>query len=229
MKTLLTKLLLKLGILPSAQILAAHLRQPQGKIGKEIGKRMNHSNQYLFDWVLSLLDIKPQQQLLEIGFGNGNFFENVFAKAEGITITGIDFSEAMYNEALINCAARVKANQLHLNFGSSDKLPFADNSFDKVYCTNVLYFWENPQHHLAEIYRVLKPGGRFYAGIRDKETMLMMPFTQYGFALRSNTEWQEVVENSPLKFITIETMTEPETSFNGKPLVSQSGCIVAEK
>ncbi len=71
--------------------------------------------------------------------------------------------------------------KLILQLGSSDKLPFADNSFDKVFCINVVYFWDEPQKHLQEISRVLKPGGKFYATIRTKESMELMPFTKYGF------------------------------------------------
>lgn len=72
---------------------------------------------------------------------------------------------------------------------SSDKMPFADNSFDKVFCINVIYFWEQPAEHLKEIYRVLKPGGKFYTTIRSKESMAEMPFTKYGFNMYSQSEW----------------------------------------
>lgn len=60
---------------------------------------------------------------------------------------------------------------LDLRFGDCEVLPFNNDSFDKVFCINVVYFWEKPFDNLMEIHRVLKPGGKFYTGIRDKESM----------------------------------------------------------
>jgi ubiquinone/menaquinone biosynthesis C-methylase UbiE len=41
-----------------------------------------------------------------------------------------------------------------------ERLPFADDCFDKVLCVHVLYFWKDLDVSMREIARVLKPGGR---------------------------------------------------------------------
>ena len=53
---------------------------------------------------------------------------------------------------------------------SVDDLPFADSSFDVVTTVESFYFWPNPECDLAEVWRVLRPGGRFLlvADIYDK-------------------------------------------------------------
>jgi SAM-dependent methyltransferase len=55
--------------------------------------------------------------------------------------------------------------------------------FDRIFCINVIYFWDDPAAHLREVRRVLKPGGTFTAVFRTRAAMVKMPFTQFGFAM----------------------------------------------
>ena len=50
------------------------------------------------------------------------------------------------------------------------RLPFADNRFDLVFSKSVLEHIHKPRQYLAEIYRVLKPGGVFVALVPDWQT-----------------------------------------------------------
>lgn len=72
--------------------------------------------------------------------------------------------------AIKNNQSLTRAGKLNLQLGSSDNLPFGNDSFDKVFCINVIYFWDQPEKHLSEVHRVLKPSGQFFAAIRSKET-----------------------------------------------------------
>ena len=190
---------------PTAQQIAAQLRQPSGFLAKKVAERMNEANRFLYDATWQALQLEDDMHVLEIGFGNGLFFAELARKAKGLKLFGLDFSVAMMKEASERNAALVKASAsprhvgtgkrssgdgtLSLHFGSSDKMPFADGSFDRVYCINVIYFWEDPTSHLREVRRVLKPDGRFIAALRTKDTMKRMPFTRYGFAKYEQAEW----------------------------------------
>ena len=166
---------LRLG--PTPEFLAKQLRKPTGFFSKKVGNTMNRANGVLYDFALETMGLQAGSEVLEIGFGNGKMFPKLFSKAPGIRVTGLDFSADMVKQARRNNAPLLQSGKLQIHEGASNCTPFPDNSFDKVFCINVLYFWDNPEEHLREVLRVLKPGGRFYPIIRSKESMLTMPFT----------------------------------------------------
>lgn len=209
--------------------MARQLRKPGGAIGVKVGHMMNKANEFLYDATLNAMQPADGDAILEIGFGNGKFFDKLFAKANNLHITGLDFSSTMAAEAKENNQRSISDGKLALVQGSSNQMPFADNSFDKIFCINVIYFWDEPQGHLQEIRRVLKPGGQFFATIRSKESMEQMPFTQYGFAKYNEDEWTSVVEHQQLHFEKAVEIKEPEVIFDGKPFRVQSLCLVSKK
>jgi ubiquinone/menaquinone biosynthesis C-methylase UbiE len=211
------------------KMMAKQLRRPSGVVGHKVGEMMNKANEFLYDFTSAAMELADNQTILEIGFGNGKFFDKLFSKANNLKITGLDFSETMFKEAQQNNQSGIADGKLKLQLGSSDNLPFADNSFDKVFCINVVYFWDEPQKHLQEVYRVLKPGGKFYATIRTKESMDMMPFTQYGFTKYTEEEWKQLVNKNSFSFLKAERIDEPVVQFENKPFLVQSLCLIAEK
>ena len=214
------------------KMIARQLRRPSGTTGTRVGTMMNKANEFLYDFTLDLMKPADNSSILEIGFGNGKFFDKLFARANGLTVSGLDFSETMYNTAIKNNPAYIEKGNLVLQFGSSDKLPFPDKSFDKVFCINVIYFWEEPLKHLLEIKRVLKPGGKFYATARTKESMEKMPFTQYGFSFYETQRWKTLLEKAGLLFVEEQYVTDPEfdpgsIGLEGDKISAQSLCAVA--
>ncbi len=209
--------------------MARQLRKPDGVMGKKVGEMMNKANSFLYDFTLGEMTLQSGEQVLEIGFGNGLFFEKVMTQAHALSLFGIDYSSTMVKEAANRNAVAIQNGHLQLITGSSDALPWSDNSFDKIFCINVIYFWDEPLKHLQEIKRVLKPGGRFYATIRSKESMDLMPFTQYGFTKYSEQEWQNRLEEAGLRFVAAAKKDEPPVEFKGEFLQIYSLCLVAEK
>jgi ubiquinone/menaquinone biosynthesis C-methylase UbiE len=208
--------------------MARQLRKPGGVMGKKVGQMMNKANEFLYDFTLAQMKLADGEKVLEIGFGNGLFFDKLFSKASNLQLSGIDYSKLMVETAITNNKENIKNGNLSLLNGNSDRLPYPDNSFDKIFCINVIYFWDNPQSHLKEITRVLKPGGHFYATIRTKESMNMMPFTKYGFTKYNEEEWVALLQGKlhPLPVVKVD---EPTVQFEGNPFQVQSICLVAEK
>jgi len=213
-----------------SKIAAKQLRKPGGILAGKVGNEMNKTNAFLYDLTVETMELRDKESILEIGFGNGKLFDKVFSAANDLKISGIDFSPEMVREAQKANPSTSKAGDLVLRLGSSDKIPFADHSFDKVFCINVIYFWEQPADHLKEIHRVLKPGGRFYTTIRNRDSLVKMPFTKYGFKIYAEDEWMHLLQENHLHFEeTRRSVNEPDTVFDGKHYKAGSLCMVAEK
>jgi ubiquinone/menaquinone biosynthesis C-methylase UbiE len=209
--------------------IAKQLRKPSGILAGKVGNEMNITNSFLYDFTIEAMQLKNDESILEIGFGNGKFFDKIFSTANDLKISGLDFSPEMVKVAIGNNPSTSNTRKLTLRLGSSDKIPFPDNSFDKVFCINVIYFWEQPAAHLKEIYRVLKPGGRFYTTIRTKESLVQMPFAKYGFSIYTQNEWVTMLETSYLHFVhTKKTQNEPDAKIDKQLYKMESLCIVAE-
>ncbi len=209
--------------------MARQLRKPGGAMGHKVGLMMNKANAFLYDFTLHTMQLSSGDAVLEIGFGNGMFFEKIFSKTSDLKITGLDFSAKMLKEAQENNQQLINTGKLNLAAGSSSQMPFGDNSFDKIFCINVIYFWDEPLQHLQEIKRVLKRGGKFFATFRTKESMEKMPFTKYGFTSYTENSWKALVEQSGLQLHQALLTDEPEANFKGNSFRVQSYCLVAIK
>lgn len=183
------------------KLMAQQLRRPSGLLARLTGNKMNKANESLYRLTFNNLNLKEGDSILEIGFGNGKFFSELNTKAKHLNISGIEHSKEMVDEAIRKNLPLLESGVLKVSVGSSDNLPFDDNSFDKIYCINVIYFWENPNLHLREIHRVLKPGGIFCTGFRPKENLSKFPFTNFGFTLYSGGEWKSILEENGFQYV----------------------------
>lgn len=209
--------------------LARQLRKPSGKAGKDTGLLMNLSNRYMYALTLEQLALKEGDQVLEIGFGNGHFFQQILSAAEGIHLYGIDYSPLMVAEAGKEHAALIQSGQLQLVNGNSDTMTWPDQYFDLIFCINVIYFWEHPDDHLKEIRRVLKPGGQFFATCRSKENMILMPFTKWNFKPYTAEEWESILIKNGLTPHLKKQTIEPGLQEAGVPFEPMQWCVGARR
>ena len=132
---------------------------PTGIVGRMLGERMVRQHMPETSWTISLLNLKPEDHVLELGFGAGKAIGLVAAHVSRGHVSGIDHSQEMVRSASRRNAQAIKAERVTLLKGDIISLPFADNQFDKVFSIQTLYFWSDLPRTLAEIFRVLKPGG----------------------------------------------------------------------
>lgn len=103
-----------------------------------------------------MLALADGDRVLDVACGPGNFTAG-FADAVGDgLVIGLDASGAMLAEA----ARTNAADNVAYVRGDATALPFRDESFDAVCCFAALYLIERPMDALAEIARVVAPGGR---------------------------------------------------------------------
>lgn len=87
-----------------------------------------------------------------------------------------DFSEAMIEQAKKCKKKQGGSSRLHFTVQDATALPYAPQTFDAVVISNALHIMPHPERALAEIERVLKPGGLLFAPtfIRGRRTSLQM-------------------------------------------------------
>ncbi len=94
--------------------------------------------------------------VLEVGVGTGLALPGY---GEGVTVTGIDFSEAMLAKAKARVAREGLRRVVDLRQMDARSLDFPDQSFDHVAAMHVLSVVPEPEKVMSEIARVLRPGG----------------------------------------------------------------------
>ena len=104
-------------------------------------------------------------RFLEVGSGTGWISIGVASYNLDVHITGIDLSENMMKVAAANSAQENVAQRVQFQYGSATEIPFEDNSFDTVYCHNMLHHIPEPEKMVAEMNRVVKDDGGLF--IRD--------------------------------------------------------------
>jgi ubiquinone/menaquinone biosynthesis C-methylase UbiE len=98
---------------------------------------------------------------LEIGPGPGYVGLEWLRQTQGTTLTGCEISKAMIAMARRNATEYGLSDRTDYVEGSGLRMPFGDHSFDSVFSNGSLHEWEDPLQVFNEIFRVLKPGGRF--------------------------------------------------------------------
>ena len=103
----------------------------------------------------------PGTRVLEVGCGPGHL-SNRLAHQHGLEMTGVDLDPAMIERARAKAGRPGSAGERRPSFvvGDAASLAFPDGSFDLVVSTLSMHHWADPTAGLAEIGRVLRPGGR---------------------------------------------------------------------
>ena len=128
------------------------------------------------------------KDLLEIGSGRGGGASWIARSLNPKSLTAVDYS----GEA-VNLCNNWYSGQENLRFveGNAEDLPLESNSFDVAYNVESSHCYANIPNFLTEVFRVLRPGGKFcWTDIRDQNRMEKMheQFLITGFTILSNRE-----------------------------------------
>src|SRR5215217_8421586 len=149
---------LKEGVVDAVKAQFGH---PTGLGGRAAGLVMAHrsSNRKRNSWVVSLLDVQPDDRVLEIGFGPGLAILELSRIAHEGYVCGLDHSELMLRQARRRNADGVRRGIVELRLGSVDELPSFAAPFDKILAVNTVLFWAQPAARLAQLRHLLRTGG----------------------------------------------------------------------
>ena len=106
-------------------------------------------------------------KVLDVGCGTGVFAERVRQALPNARVWGIDLVKGMLRKGDARWSRH--RDQVQPVQGDSERLPFADGTFDFITCANSFHHYPHQEHAVAEMHRVLRPGGRLMIidGYRD--------------------------------------------------------------
>lgn len=209
--------------------LAEQLRKPSGEKGKEVAEMMNETNINMTIQSIQNLNLRKEDWVMEIGYGNAGHLKFLFESTDQIKYAGYDISELMHSEAIRLNQDFVKTNQAEFKLYDGQNFPEQDEKFDKIFTVNTLYFWENPEEMLSEIYRVLKSGGIFCLTFVEKDFMKLLPFSPFGFTMYNPEDVEELVKKSHFKLEKIIRNTEFVQNKLGEKMNRQFATAVLTK
>jgi len=121
--------------------------------------------------VISMIDPKPEEVILDGGCGNAR--DLIQLALHGCKCIGIDLSPNMIEEAKKELATR-NIQRVELEVGDLTNLRFCDETFDKVFASEVLEHVPDYRKAVSEMARVLKPGGTLVVTTPNRHSL-------YGF------------------------------------------------
>ncbi|MCU0669145.1 MAG: class I SAM-dependent methyltransferase [Myxococcota bacterium] len=138
--------------------------------GDVVARAASYAPERVAEGAIGALDLRPTDAVLELGCGSGRLLARVTARVQRGAAVGVDPSPLMVRHARFRNRRFIERGLLEVEVGASGDLSrFSDGRFDKVYGMHVVYFWEAPARDLAEIRRVLRPGGRLVLGFCPDE------------------------------------------------------------
>src|SRR6266571_4382120 len=123
------------------KVLDAAFAHPRGLLGRLGGAIMARATGQRNEWTLSLLEIRQDDCILEVGCGPGALIQALAARDTEGLVAGVDPSPTMLRQAVRRNAQAIREVRVQVLAASATALPFEDATFDKALSANSLPFW----------------------------------------------------------------------------------------
>lgn len=150
--------------------LASQFGNPRGAVGHLAGHIMARRNVERNRWVVDLLGLEPDHNVLEIGFGPGLAIQAASNRIVAGKILGIDHSKVMLRQATRRNIDAIRAGKVKLVRCSIDDMDLKGRTFDRAFAINATMFWHEPVEQIRRIRDFLKPRGRLAIAIQPRWT-----------------------------------------------------------
>jgi ubiquinone/menaquinone biosynthesis C-methylase UbiE len=127
-----------------------------GRITAPVMARMNRDMELA---AVAELAPSPDHHILAVGFGPGIGIEALVPLLTTGTVTGIDPSVAMVDSARHRSRRAIEAGRVTIHRAGAEDIPGADGAFDAVIAVNSVQLWHPLDATIAEVARVIRPGG----------------------------------------------------------------------
>lgn len=204
-----------------AKFLAKQLSAPSSMVGRLVlAPLWNRRNAVLNDVALDSLALRPDDRVLEIGFGGGYLLGRMAAAVTSGFLAGVDASEAMVAYCERRYRPSVRAGKLDLRCAKAESLPYPPGHFSKVCTVNSLFYWVDALRAMAEMYRVLEEGGRLVICLTCKRCIESKSFARHGIALYEDQEVCQMMEGAGFEGVEVSHASDRHREF---------ACIVGGK
>ena len=143
---------------------------PHGPLGWVGARMMASMKGTYYRSMAAELDLQPDDELLDIGCGSGRLFVEHAGHVR--YVAGLDASELQIEMARRILAERIAAGTAEIVLGDAAALPWEDGRFSAVTSIDAMKFVLDPPGVLAEMHRVLRPGGRVVITMGDNAKAL---------------------------------------------------------
>ena len=219
--------------------MAEHVNNPQHSQMADESMVRNLAHQADAIWpqeseIFRRYQLAGRLDVLDVGCGTGEITTRLAAAYPLATLVGVDLIEPHLALARQRCAPLGP----RISFRPADAfgLPFADETFDLVVCRHMLQAVPRPQDAMAEMVRVLRPGGRLHLLVEDYGMIHMHPTrldvdrfwldgpSSYGAAVGTDlhigrTAYGRLkalpVEDVALHYVVVDTLRVPRETFAG--------------
>jgi len=197
------------------------MQYPKGIFGKILFAWMTRMTISHARWTVNLMRIQPDDDVIEIGFGNGANIQLILREAIRGSVTGIEISDTAMEMASKKNARSIAEGKVKLHKVTGKTLPFKEGVFDKACTVATAYVFEDPGAVFKEMFRVLKPNGLAAVTFPVRENfMKFKPVGAEGFHLHELRDLEKAFQQAG--FINCSTENNHHVRFGAH-------CMLGEK
>lgn len=206
------------------EAIGKQLQHPKGVFGKILFAWMTRKTIAHAQWTADLLNVQPDDDVLEIGFGNGANIKLLLQRASKGTVTGAEVSETAIEMASKKNAKSISEGKVKLHLAPGNSLPSKDSAFDKACTVATAYVIEDPGAVFKEMYRVLKPDGRAAVTFPVRENfMRFKPVETEGFYLHKLADLETAFRDAG--FVNCKTERNDRVRFGAHCMLGRKPAI----
>lgn len=159
--------------------------------------------------IAHLSQLKGKEHVLDVGCGTGRVAISLAKRLRTGKVVGIDIFEGVSGRSPETARRNAKVegvdDRVDFRYGNALKIPFEDGTFDLVTMGSVLHELhddKDKEKALREVYRVLKPGGRFLTIEILRNRKLALSVLLFALVWKPKEYWARLVEESGFENVT---------------------------